>query len=58
MCRIVNDKVFDNIPKELTAKVIRKHFPQCQACPAGNMAQRDIPKRPLTVSFCQERSSR
>ena len=44
MCRIVNDKVFDNIPKELTAKVIRKHFPQCEACPAGNMAQRDIPR--------------
>ena len=43
MCRIVNDKVFDNIPKELIAKVIRKHFLQCKAYPAGIMAQLDIP---------------
>ena len=44
MCRIVNDKVLDSIPKELTAKVNWKHFPQCEACPAGNMAQRDVPR--------------
>ena len=44
MCPIVNNKVFDNIPKELTAKVIRKHFPQWDAYPASNMAQWDIPR--------------
>ena len=37
-------KTFKNIPLELTSKVIRKHFPQCEACPAGNMAQRDLPR--------------
>ena len=36
--------IFDNIAKELLAEVICKHFPQCEACPAGNMAQHDIPK--------------
>ena len=44
ICWIVNGKVFTNIPKELTAKVTRKHFPQCEAYPAGDMAQRDIPR--------------
>ena len=33
-----------NIPKELTAKAMRKHFPQCCARPAGNMAQQSIPR--------------
>ena len=36
---IVGNKLFDNIPAKLTAKVIRKHYPQCVACRAGNMAQ-------------------
>ena len=44
MCHIANDKVFNNIPKDLTAKVICIHFPQCEACPAGNMTQLDIRK--------------
>ena len=30
------------MPEELTAEIIRKFFPSCEACPAGNMAQRDI----------------
>ena len=42
--RIVYDKVFASTPKEFIAKVFRKHFPQCEAYPAGNMAQRDIPR--------------
>ena len=44
MCKIVNQKLFTSMPKELTAKIIRKYFPSCEACPAGNMAQRDIPR--------------
>ena len=43
MCKIVDSKSFDNIPKDLTSKRIRKHFPHCEACPANNMAQRPIP---------------
>ena len=44
MCKIVREAMFTSIPKELTPKVIRKHFPACEACPAGNLAQRDIPR--------------
>ena len=43
MRKIVDSKAFDNIPKDLTSKRIRKHFPYCEACPANNMAQRPIP---------------
>ena len=32
------------MPEELTAKVIRKRFPSCEACPAGNMAHREVPR--------------
>ena len=44
MCKIVTQQLFTSIPKELTPKIIRKHFPSCEACPAGSMAQRDIPR--------------
>ena len=43
MCKIVDSKAFENLPKRLTSKRIRKLFPQCEACPAGSMAQQPIP---------------
>ena len=51
MIHIVDKKLFDNIPEKLTAKVIRKHFPQCVACSAGNIAQKPdhIPLLPLNM---------
>ena len=44
MIHIVDNKIFTNIPIDLTSTVIRKYFPHCEACPAGNMAQRPIPR--------------
>ena len=44
MIHIVDQKLFTNIPKDLTSTAIRKYFPHCEACPAGNMAQRPIPR--------------
>ena len=40
MVAIVQDPTnptFANVPKALTPKVIRKHFPTCVACPFGNL---------------------
>ena len=51
MCKIVTDKMFTSIPDELTPKVIRKFFPACEACPAANMAQRDIPREASDREF-------
>ena len=51
MIYIVNKKRFDNIPVKLTAKIIRKHFPQCVACPAGNMAQKPVPQTTSTTKY-------
>ena len=42
MCSIVKHASFDNIPKQLTEKAIRKHFPQCENCPFGNMARKPL----------------
>ena len=44
MIHIVDNKIFTNIPIELTSTVIRKYFPRREACPADNMAQRPIPR--------------
>ena len=43
MCFIVKHQIFKNLPPTLTENIIRRHFPHCEACPAGNMAQRDKP---------------
>ena len=43
MCKIVDKQMLTNIPKELTAKQIRKYFPACKACSAGNLAQKTVP---------------
>ena len=51
MCKIINEKIFSNIPKELTAKAVRKHFPQCEACPAANMTQNPIPREASDRTF-------
>ena len=51
MIHTVGKKLFDNIPKKLTAKIIRKHFPQCVACPAGNMAQKPVPQSISTTTY-------
>ena len=49
MCSIVHNNSFDNLPKQLTERAIRKHFPHCESCAFGNMArkalvQKGIPK--------------
>ena len=51
MCKIIDQKMFNNIPGKLTSKVVRKHFPQCEACPAGNMAQNPIPREASDREF-------
>ena len=52
MIHIVEKKLFDNIQLNLTAKIIRKHFPQCVACPAGNMmAQKPVPHTISTTAY-------
>ena len=40
MCSIVKYKLILNLPETLTEKAIRKHFPNCNACPVGNLQQR------------------
>ena len=40
MCSIVKNKLVLNLPETLTEKAIRKHFPNCNACPIGNLQQR------------------
>ena len=37
MLQILKDNVFTNIPSILTEKAIRKYFPICPSCSAGNM---------------------
>ena len=37
MIHILKQNVFTNIPSTLTEKAIRKYFPTCSACAAGNM---------------------
>ena len=40
MILIVKHKLIKNLPEALTEKAIRKHFPNCNACPKGNLQQR------------------
>ena len=53
MISIVKHKLIINIPETLTEKAIRKHFPNCNACPVGNLQQRpalSLPaERELTI---------
>jgi len=40
MCSIVKNNLILHLPDTLTEKAIRKHFPNCNACPVGNLQQR------------------
>jgi hypothetical protein len=43
MISIVENKIFKNIPKNLTVENINKHLPVCISCPFGNMRAKSIP---------------
>ena len=51
---------FSNLPKELTAKAIRKYFPVCVACPVGNLSAKPLPQAaaPVTAGICYDLSIR
>ncbi len=42
MCAIVDNNLILNLPATLTSKAIRKHFPQCNGCPYGNLQLRPL----------------
>ena len=46
MILIVKNKLIKNLPEALTEKAIRKHFPNCNACPKGNLQQRPFQSIP------------
>lgn len=48
MVQIVVNKLFDNIPSQLTAAVIRKHFQPCWACAHGNLSRAPLDSDPMT----------
>ena len=47
MINIVHYKLIKNLPDCLTEKMINKYFPQCDACPHGNLSKRPIISRPI-----------
>ena len=51
MCKIIDPKMLSSIPKVLTSKAVRKHFPQCEACPAGNLTQNPIQREASDREF-------
>ena len=51
MCAIVEHKLIDNLPNMLTPKLIRKHFPSCEACPHGNLTKRPITSNPVFTPY-------
>jgi hypothetical protein len=54
MIEIVRNKTFDNLPVELSITSIRKYFPACIACPAGNLARKPLPNSLSTSSDVTE----
>ena len=40
MIQIIKNKVFTNLPSILTESAIRKYFPTCPSCSAGNMTRK------------------
>ena len=46
MILIVKNKLIQHLPEALTEKAIRKHFPNCNACPIGNLQQRPFQSIP------------
>ena len=51
MIHIADKNLFDNILKNMSAKVIRKHFPQCVAAPAEYMSQTPVPHASSTTEY-------
>jgi len=47
MCLIVRKPLVLNLPKTLTEKAIRKHFPNCNSCPNGNLQKRPLLSLPV-----------
>jgi len=47
MSLIVKHPLILNLPKALTKKAIRKHFPNCDSCPTGNLQQRPFLSLPV-----------
>ena len=43
MVHIIKHKIFTNLPTSLTEKAIRKYFPTCPSCSAGNMNRKPYP---------------
>ena len=51
MCKIIDQKMLSSIPKESTSKAVRKHFPKCEACSAGDMILNAIPREASDRTF-------
>ena len=47
MIKIIKNKLIENLPACLTEKLVNKYFPQCEACPHGNLSKRPIIARPI-----------
>jgi hypothetical protein len=56
MIDIITSGTYYNLPKELTSKVIRKHFPLCAECPLGNLARTPLPLKstPRNIAMGEE----
>ena len=46
MIVIVKNKLIKNLPEALTEKAVKKYFPNCNACPVGNLQQRPFQSIP------------
>jgi hypothetical protein len=44
MLNMISSGTYNNLPKELTTKAIRKYFPLCAECPIGNLARSPLPQ--------------
>jgi hypothetical protein len=40
----VKNKIFSNIPKEVTVENTNKHLPLCRDCPKGSMSAKPVPQ--------------
>ena len=54
LCKTVDQMMLANNPADLTTKTIRKHFPQCEACPADNMVKQPISRSTSGRVFVSE----
>ena len=44
MISIVENKIFKNLPRNLTIENINKHLPVCNSCPLGSMRTKPVPQ--------------